>query len=279
MAIRLAGQLTAALDGLRYEPVDKRIRVLHGGRRVADTVGAVLVWEPHRVVPQYAVPVADVTADLRVAGPDEGDRHGPASVPGGPGGREVLTPATGFGVHTADGVVHSLHLGDDVLRGTAFRPADPDLAGYAVLDFAAFDTWLEEDEEIVSHPRDPFHRVDVRHSSRHVRVELDGHVLADSTRPSLVFETSLPVRYYLPAEDVDASALRPSTTTTACAYKGVASYRDVALPDRTVPDLVWTYPAPLPDAVQVTDLLCFFTERVDLVLDGVRHDRTTSMFS
>ncbi len=73
--------------------------------------------------------------------------------------------------------------------------------------------------------------------------------------------------------------MRPSDTTTACAYKGVASYRSIALPERTVPDLVWTYPSPLADAVAVTGLLCFFTERVDLVLDGVRHERTVSVFS
>lgn len=266
MAIRISAQLAATLGDLRFEPVEKRIRVVHGGQPVADTTAAVLVWEPRRVVPQYAVPVADLLTDLRVAAPDDGDRSGPAG--------SVLTPATGFGVHTADGIVHSAGP-----AGSAFRLSDPDLNDHVVLDFAAFDTWLEEDEEIVSHPRDPFHRVDVRRSSRHVRIELDGHVLAESTRPSLVFETHLPVRYYLPPGDVDASLLRPSDTTTACAYKGVASYRSVELPDRTVPDLAWTYPAPLPDAAQVSDLLCFFTERVDLVLDGVRHDRTASLFS
>jgi uncharacterized protein (DUF427 family) len=274
MAIRISALLAATLDDLRSEPVEKRIRVVHGGHPIADTTAAVLVWEPQRVVPQYAVPVADLLTELRVAAPDDGDRSGPAAAEVGPGGRAVLTPATGFGVHTADGVVHSVGP-----VGSAFRLADPSLHDHVVLDFAAFDTWLEEDEEIVSHPRDPFHRVDVRRSSRHVRIELDGHVLADSTRPSLVFETNLPMRYYLPPEDVDAALLRPSATTTACAYKGVASYRSIALPDRTVPDLAWTYPSPLPDAVQLTDLLCFFTERVDLVLDGVHHDRTVSMFS
>lgn len=274
MAIRVSDQFS--LDGLRYEPVAKRIRVLRSGQPVVDSVAAVLVWEPQRVVPQYAVPVADVIAELRVAGPDDGDRRGPGPQQVGPGGRAVLTPATGFGVHTTDGVVHTVGAGP---AGSAFRPADPDLSDLVVLDFAAFDTWLEEDEEIVSHPRDPFHRVDVRRSSRHVRVELDGHVLADSTRPSLVFETNMPVRYYLPTADVHEELLRPSGTTTACAYKGVASYRSVELPDRVVPDLAWTYPQPLPDAAALADLLCFFTERVDLVLDGVRHDRTASMFS
>ena len=203
MAIRISAQLATTLDDLRFEPVEKRIRVVHEGRPVVDTTAAVLVWEPRRVVPQYAVPVADLLTDLRVASPDDGDRSGPAAAP-------VLTPATGFGVHTADGIVHSVGP-----AGSAFRLSDADLHDHVVLDFAAFDTWLEEDEEIVSHPRDPFHRVDVRRSSRHVRIELDGHVLADSTRPSLVFETNLPVRYYLPPEDVDASLLRPSEAPAA----------------------------------------------------------------
>lgn len=269
--------LTAGLDGLRYEPTPRRIRAEVAGKTVVDSTAAVLVWEPGRVVPQYAVPVADIAADLTAAGPEEGDRRGPGPVP--LDGHQVLTPGTGFGVHTTDGTPLTLRAGDVELPGAAFRPADAELAHLAVLNFAAFDTWLEEEEEVVSHPRDPFHRVDVRRSSRHVRVEWDGQVLAESSRPSMVFETGLPVRHYLPPEDVDTSLFEPSATVTACAYKGIAAYRSLVLPGETVADLVWTYADPLPDAVALTGLLCFFEERVDMTVDGVPRERPVSPWS
>ena len=279
MATRVQDLLTAGFDSLRYEPTPRRIRAELAGKTVLDSTAAMLVWEPGRVVPQYAVPIDDIAADLTEAGPDDGDRRGPGAVPLGTGGRRVLTPGTGFGVHTTDGTPFTVRTGDAERPGAAFRLADPDLAHLAVLDFAAFDTWREEEEEVVSHPRDPFHRVDVRRSSRHVRVELDGQVLAESTRPTMVFETSLPVRHYLPPEDVDTSLFEPSATVTACAYKGIAAYRSLVLPGRTVPDLIWTYADPLPDAVALTGLLCFFEERVDLTVDGVRHERPVSPWS
>jgi uncharacterized protein (DUF427 family) len=279
MATRVQDLLTAGFDRLRYEPTPRRIRAELAGKTVLDSTAAMLVWEPGRVVPQYAVPIDDIIADLVEAGPDEGDRRGPGPVPLGAEGRTVLTPGTGFGVHTTEGTPLTVRTADAERPAAAFRPADPDLAHLAVLDFAAFDTWREEEEEVVSHPRDPFHRVDVRRSSRHVRVELDGQVLAESTRPTMVFETGLPVRHYLPPEDVDTSLFEPSGTVTACAYKGIAAYRSLVLPEHTVADLVWTYADPLPDAVAITGLLCFFEERVDLTVDGVRHERPVSPWS
>ncbi|HEY0816726.1 MAG TPA: DUF427 domain-containing protein [Pseudonocardia sp.] len=279
MATRVTDLLFAGLDSTRYEPTPRRLRAELAGKTVLDSTAGMLVWEPGRLVPQYAVPLDDITADLVEAGPDEGNRSGPGLVPFSRGGPQMLTPATGFGVHSTAGTPLTVRTGDAERPGAAFRPADPDLAHLAILDFAAFDAWREEEEQVVSHPRDPFHRVDVRRSSRHVRVELDGHVLAESTRPSMVFETGLPVRHYLPPEDVDTSVLEPTATVTACAYKGIAAYRSVVLPERTVPDLVWTYADPLPDAVQITGLLCFFEERVDMIVDGVRHERPTSPWS
>jgi uncharacterized protein (DUF427 family) len=162
--------------------------------------------------------------------------------------------------------------------GAGFRLADPDLAGYIVLDFGAFDGWLEEDEPNVAHPRDPFHRIDVLPSSRHVRLELDGQVLAESSRPMLLFETMLPVRHYLPREDVRAE-LVPSDTRTYCAYKGQASYWSVTVGGQAVPDIAWTYQQPLHDAAQVRDLTAFFDERVDVVVDGERRERPITPWS
>lgn len=68
----------------------------------------------------------------------------------------------------------------------------------------AAERWLEEDEEVIVHPHDPYHRIEVLRSSRHVRVHVGGEPVAESTRPRILFETGLPPRYYLPREDVRA---------------------------------------------------------------------------
>jgi uncharacterized protein (DUF427 family) len=270
MAVQMFPQFAQLFDELRYEPTGKRIRALVGGSTAVDTTGAVLVWEPRRVVPTYAVPVADVRGEL-VPAPAADVPQRPvrlrSSLP------PVLTPSTAFGAHTTAGEPLTLRTAGGDRVGAAFRPADPDLAEFVLLDFDAFD-WLEEDDEIVSHPRDPFHRVDIRHSSRHVRVERDGQVLAESARPVLVFETSLPVRTYLPRADVRLDLLEPSPTRTACAYKGVASYLA-----RGGEDLAWTYEAPLPDAGELAGLICFFDERVDVTVDGVSRPRPVTPWS
>lgn len=275
MAVRIGDLLAGALDSLRWEPLAPRLRAWLDGVPVLDTDRGRLVMEPGRVVPQYAVPVADLTADLVPAADDAGPRHGPGPLPVGPGGAAVLTPSTGFGVHSCPGRVFTLRADDRERPGAAFAPDDPDLAGHVVLDFDALD-WREEDERVVGHPRDPHHRIDVRRSARRVRVSLDGHVLAESGRPVLLTEAGLPVRWYLPAADVDGTRLRPSATATTCAYKGTARYWSASVPGRTVADVAWSYPDPLPGAEPVRDLVCFFAERVDVSVDGAAPDHPHS---
>jgi uncharacterized protein (DUF427 family) len=149
------------------------------------------------------------------------------------------------------------------------------LHGYVTSDSGAFDAWYEEDERNRAHPRDPFHRIDIVHSSRHVRVERDGVVLADTTTPYLLFETSLPVRFYLPPQDVATDLMRPTATATFCAYKGQASYwshEDEA-------DVAWTYREPLREAAEVTDRIAFFNERVDIEVDGEVLERPVTPWS
>jgi uncharacterized protein (DUF427 family) len=270
MAVQMFPQLVSLFDELRYEPTTKRIRALAEGETVVDTTGAVIVWEPSRVVPTYGVPVADLRGELVPAPAIDVPRR-PARLRAGL--PEVLTPSTAFGAHTTEGDSFTVRTPVGDRPGAAFRPADPDLAGFVLLDFDAFD-WLEEDDEIVSHPRDPFHRVDIRRSSRQVRVERDGQVLAESTRPVLVFETSLPMRTYLPRDDVRLDLLEPSSTRTACAYKGVASYLA-----RGGKDLAWSYERPLPDAGELTGLVCFFDERVDVTVDGEKRPRPVTPWS
>jgi uncharacterized protein (DUF427 family) len=248
--------LARARSQLRHEPTERRVRAKLGAETIVDSSRAILLWEPRRVVPSYAVPVEDVRAELSPAPAVNGDVAG------------VLHPGIPFGVHTAAGEPVSIE--DRV--GAGFRLADEDLAGYVALDFAAFDGWYEEDESIAGHPRDPFHRVDVRRSARSVRIEIDGDVVADTTRARLLFETSLPLRFYVPRDDVRVE-LHPSSRRTYCPYKGHASNWSVDAGGRRRENLGWSYERPLPDAVAIAGLVAFWDERVDVFLDGERRER------
>lgn len=154
--------------------------------------------------------------------------------------------------------------------------ADPDLDGYVALAWERAEHWYEEDEEVFVHPRDPFVRIDALKSSRHVRVERDGRLLAESDGPVLLFETGLPTRYYLPESAVEGSLLEASELETGCPYKGFASYRDVVLDGRRHPNLFWSYQHPFPEASAVKDHLAPYSERVDLIVDGELQDRPAS---
>ena len=255
--------------GPLHEPTAKRVRVAHDGQLIVDTERALLVWEPRRIVPSYAVPVDDLHAELVRDAVDL-----PAD-----DGRPFLSPGTPFAMHTMPGESLGVRTSAGDRPAAAFRPADPDLDGYVVLDFFSFDEWSEEDERIVGHPRDPFKRIDVRRSSRQVRIEFDGQVLAESSGPMLLFETGLPTRYYLSREDIRMDLLRPTSTRTHCAYKGKAAYWSLDLGEHTLEDVAWTYAAPLSDAGVVIDRVAFFNERVDLIIDGARVDRPRTEFS
>jgi len=279
MATNMMKAMMSDLGELRFQPTEKRVRARIEGTTVVDSTRAVLVWEPRRVVPSYAVPIEDVQTEVRRsaeqtggASPDIGYRMPDlAQVP-------VLTPEIPFQVHSTEGHAMDVRTATVDRRAVAFELSDPDLKGYLNLDFDGFDEWLEEDEPIVSHPRDPFSRIDMRRSSRHVQIEADGTVLADSHRPLIVFETGLPVRYYLPREDV-RTTLHPTPTRTTCAYKGEATYWSAEVGDRVIEDLAWSYPAPLRDAADLVDLVCFFDEKTDLSVDGVTRDRPVTPWS
>jgi uncharacterized protein (DUF427 family) len=141
------------------------------------------------------------------------------------------------------------------------------------------DEWLEEDEPVYTHPRDPYKRVDILASSRHVRVAVDGVTVADSVRPRILFETGLPPRYYLPLSDIRAELLIPSETQTRCPYKGTAGYWSVDTGHGMHRDLVWIYRAPLPESQKIAGLACFYNERVDLYIDGELQERPRTPFS
>ena len=263
MGTRMRDLLGGALQSLRYEPTDKRLRIYVGEEPVADTVDGLLVWEPRRVVPTYAVPERDVSAQLESAGSVDDL----ADLP-------ILVPTNPFTAHSCTGEMLDVIVGAARRPSAAFRPDDPDLTGYVTFDFSAFE-WREEDEPIVAHPHDPFKRIDILASTRHVRVESEGRLLAESSRPLLLFETLLPVRFYLPRADVVVD-LEPSDTVSYCAYKGRASYFSV--PDGPA-DVAWTYHQPLHEAEPVTDHVAFFNERVDIIVDGGRRERPVTPWS
>ncbi|GIF66436.1 hypothetical protein Ais01nite_44710 [Asanoa ishikariensis] len=255
MSTRMRDAMAQRFKELRHEPTEKRVRVALGGETIVDTTDAVLVWEPRRIVPTYAVPVADLRASTTA---------GDEVMPGGPG---FLHPGIPFSVHSTAGQPLSISGGGQSRPDAGFRPADPELSDYVVLDFDAFD-WFEEDERIHAHPRDPYHRVDARASSRRIRIEDGGTLLAETSRAVLVFETNLPVRFYLPREDVVA-ALTASDQVSYCPYKGEASYWSTD----SRSNVVWSYQAPLPDAMPIAGLVAFYDDLLDVTVDGKLRDR------
>jgi uncharacterized protein (DUF427 family) len=178
----------------------------------------------------------------------------------------------------------SLVVGDRTSKDAAWGypepvPGAPDIAGYVAFYWNRVDAWYEEDDEAFVHARDPYHRVDVLRSSRHVVVKVGGQVVAESHRPSVLVETHLPRRYYLPAADVRLDLLEPSDTTSRCPYKGQARYWSVEAGGTRVADVAWSYPAPIPEASKIESLICFFNERVELEVDGVVQERPRTPWS
>ncbi len=277
MATRLSTVLLGAFPELRYEPTAKRVRASLDGTAVVDTVQAYLIWEPRRITPIYAVPEQELLAELASpALPAASVEEHPVAIRKG-AAPTSLDPTTSFGKHTTAGGELDVVTAAATAPRAAFRPEDPDLAGYVILDFKAFD-WLEDDEEIIGHPRDPFHRVDIRASSVDVQVALDGVTLASTNGAQLLYETLLPVRYYIPPADVRLDLLEESPKRTVCPYKGQASYWSYpASADGR--NLAWSYDRRYLDAAQIHGLISFYNERVDLTVDGVLQPRPVTPWS
>jgi uncharacterized protein (DUF427 family) len=163
---------------------------------------------------------------------------------------------------------------EDVRRDLLPEDAVHEHDGLLEIEFGAVDEWLEEDERLVGHARDPYHRIDTRPTSRTVRVSIGGRPVAQTTRAVVLFETGLPPRWYIPREDIEAE-LEPSDHRTTCAYKGHATHFAVAGEDA----VAWTYEDPLHDAVPVQGLVAFYDERVDVEIDGEPQERPQTQWS
>lgn len=152
---------------------------------------------------------------------------------------------------------------------------------HVTVPWDAVDAWFEEDERVEVHPRDPYHRIDTFATSRRVVVSLDGTELARSTRARALYETGLPIRYYLPPSDVHRALLVPSATVTECAYKGTARHWSAQIGDRVVEDVAWSYGDDVVrrEGEPVRDLIAFYNEHVDLDVDGSRDERPLTQWS
>jgi len=246
-----------AQNEIRVEHGRKRVRILLAGELVADTTSPLLVWEvPY--YPTYYVPASDIRAELIPYGSDADKVLGEA---------EILTVKVPSGAAAV---------------GAARRyPASParQLHDAVRFEWEAMGEWLEEDEPVYTHPRDPHTRVDILASSRHIRVEVDGVTVADSTSPRILFETGLPPRYYLPLTDTRTDLFRPSDSQTHCPYKGTASYWSVDTGKDVHKDIVWIYRAPLPESQKIAGFACLYNEKVDLYLNGELQERPRTHFS
>ena len=151
----------------------------------------------------------------------------------------------------------------------------PPLAGYMAVYWNKMDEWLEEDEPTIIHARDPYHRIDILDTSRHVRISVHGEKVAETTRARVLYETSLPPRWYIPRADIRLDLLQESDLRTGCAYKGYASYWSLGDEE----NVVWSYAEPLHEAERITDYLAFFNERVDIEVDGEQQERPVTQWS
>jgi uncharacterized protein (DUF427 family) len=231
------------------------VRAVFAGTVVADSTRVLLLRES-RHVGVYYFPMDDVRMDLLV-----------------PSDSRSRCPYKG------EASYWSIEVDGHRSEDAAWAYEDPiperaDIKGHVAFYWDRLDHWFEEDEEVFVHPRDPHHRVDACRSSRHVRVVVGGQIVAESRRPVLVFETGLPVRYYLPKLDVRLDLLTPTDTVTRCPYKGQARYWSVSAGGRAVEDAAWSYTYPTPALSSVAAHICFFQERVDEVwVDGDQVER------
>ena len=236
------------------------MRVKFGGQFVADSTHVMLLRQTGRL-PVYYFPQSDVRMDMLE-----------------PTGSDSSTPlgeATRYRVR-----VNGNSADDAAWSYTQPAAGAPDLLGYVAFDWNKMDAWFEEDDEVFVHPRDPYKRIDVMHSTRHVQVVLGGVTVADTHRPRLLFETGLPTRYYIPKQDVRMDLLVPSEHHTRCPYKGLASYYSAKVGDKVYENIVWYYPYPIPECPKLENLLCFYNEKVDsIIVNGEAEPTPVTVFS
>jgi uncharacterized protein (DUF427 family) len=226
----------------------KRIRVVFGSEIIADSQHAKMLHETGHL-PVYYLPEEDVRTDLLNAT----DHHTHCPFKG---------EASYWSVQ-----VNGREAENAVWRYPHSIEEAPPLDDYFAFEWDAMDAWFEEDEPVGTHPRDPYHRVDVRESTRHITIEAGGEVIVETSRPMLLFETGLPTRYYIPRADVNNDLLIASVKQTACPYKGHARYWSVKTDSGVIADIAWCYEQPLPEAWKVGGYVCFPQEAEEVEME------------
>lgn len=234
------------------------MRVFFGGVEIVDTDDALYVWEGPNY-PQYYVPLADVADGVLVA--SSATKRSPSR-----------GTATYFDVRAGG------REGSDSAWTYPDSPIE-ELRGRVRFEFDAMDAWFEEDEEIFVHPRSPTIRVQILPSSRHVSVSVDGVVVADTHRPTFLYETGLPRRTYFNKLDVRMDLLTPTDKASRCPYKGTARYWSVTTTAGEHTDLAWSYPSPFRESEEIAGLIAFYDEKVDVTVDGEAQIRPKTHFS
>jgi uncharacterized protein (DUF427 family) len=239
----------------------KWVRVFFGGEYIADSRKVILVRHRQRT-PIYYFPREDVRTEFLKESTYSRELEG-------------LGQASYW----------TVEIGEHVAQHAAWSISEPepeagDLEGYIAFKWGQMDAWFEEDEQVYVHARDPYTRVDVAQSSRHVRVVVGGKTVAETDRPVLLFETGLPTRYYIPKVDVRMDMLKPSKQHTECPYKGVASYYSVEAGEEVYENIAWYYPFPYPEVGKIQNLIAFYNEKVDaLYVDGEEQIKPVSPWS
>lgn len=256
-------QTVAANAVVASEPNHRRIRAWFGGEVVADTTASIYVFEKDHL-PAYYIPWTDVRQGFLV-----------------PSDTTTVCPRKGTATYRTIDVAGRRSV--DALW-TYPQPLDDslDLSEYVSFYWDRVDAWFEEDEQVFVHPRDPYVRVDVLPSSRHVEVYIGDTLVADTRSPKILFETGLPPRYYIPRIDVRNELFTGSATTTSCPYKGTASYMSGSfllgssgpgssgLEHSGPQDVAWFYPQTTSAASGIENHLSFYAERgARIVVDGV----------
>jgi uncharacterized protein (DUF427 family) len=230
---------------LYMEPLRRRMSVELGGSVVARSDEAVILFEPARYPVAY-FPIGDV---------DEGVLQ--------PSDHESTHPDLGttkwFDVAGGDG---------QIAKRGAWQHVDPPPQAAAIRDTVAFawramDAFYEEDERILGHAADPYHRIDIRRSSRHLVVRDGGQVVADTQAPLVLYESGFAPRWYVPRADIVGEPLHLVEGQTFCPYKGVASYYDIG----EVRNAAWSYRAPFEEVSRIADFVSFYPEKVTITID------------
>ncbi|MGW2288995.1 DUF427 domain-containing protein [Streptomyces phaeochromogenes] len=229
------------------EPLRRRMRVRFGDTWIADSEDVVLLHEPGRYPVAY-FPLGDIAAD--VLQPSE---HSTSHRDLGPTSWYTVRAGTQNRQRAA-------------WQHTGLADHAGELKGRVAFAWRAMDAFYEEDERIVGHAADNYHRIDIRRTSRHLVVRSGDQVIADTTRPLVLYESGFAPRWYVPRADVDTSTLIPVEGRTFCPYKGLAGYYDIAGIHRAA----WSYEDAWTEAGRISGLVSFEPDEVEVYLDGIR---------